>query len=243
MYMYLEQMKTTDFKKGKKYTFVIPTGSIEQHGPFLPIGTDSFIQEKMVEEVEKKFQDIIFLPTLKITCSEEHEGFMGSVWISTSTMNMVIKDICESIKPYAKQIIFVTAHGGNVDTLKKFVQENKKALKGIRLDYIEPFTEKIEKKMTDLISGPLDDHAGNSEISMMLAIDKNLVLVPPKDYPKKVIEHPFKTNKLKDFSEDGVADSHPEWMVSKKLGEKMIRLSVEGFSQQLKKVIKNIRKQ
>jgi creatinine amidohydrolase len=235
--MHLEKMKTTDFKKGKKYTFVIPTGSIEQHGPFLPIGTDSFIQEKMVEEVEKKFKDIIFLPTLKITCSEEHEGFAGSIWIQTSTMCAVLKDVCDSIKPYAKQIIFVTAHGGNVDTLKKFAKDNKRTFKKVRLDYIEPFTEEIEKKMTDLISGPLDDHAGNCEISMMLAIDKRLVSIPPKNYPKKVIEHPFKTNRLKDFSEDGVADSHPEWMVSKKLGEEMIKLSVEGFSQQLKKVI------
>ncbi|MBU4453085.1 creatininase family protein, partial [Patescibacteria group bacterium] len=157
--------------------------------------TDSYIQDKLIKEGEKKFPEIIFLPTLRITCSEEHEGFAGSVWISTTTMTAVIKDICESIKPYAKQIIFITAHGGNIKVLNDFISQNRDEYKKIQLNYLEPCTTEVEKEMEDLIAGPLDDHAGNTEISIMLAIDENLVLEPTLDYPKNKIEDPFKTNR------------------------------------------------
>lgn len=235
--MHLEKIKKTHFKEGEKYTFVIPTGSTEQHGPFLPIGTDSYIQDKIIQEGEKKFQDVIFLPTLRITCSEEHEGFAGSVWISKATMMSVIKDICNSIKPYAKQIIFMTAHGGNIEVLNEFIDQNKSKHKDIQLNYLEPFTPEVEKQMVDLIEGPLDDHAGNTEISMMLAIDEDLVAEPASDYPKKKIEGPFKTGRLADVSEDGVADNHPEWKFSKKLGDELIAITVKGFIKELKKIL------
>ena len=112
--MFLEEMKTTDFKQGKKYIFVIPTGSTEQHGPFLPFGTDSYIQDAIVKGIEAQLPELIFLPTMRITCSEEHEGFAGSVWISPDTMERVMLDICKSLEPYAKKFIFTTAHGGNI---------------------------------------------------------------------------------------------------------------------------------
>jgi len=235
--MYLEKIKKTHFTEDEKYTFVIPTGSTEQLGPFLPIGTDSYIQDKIIEEGEKKFQDVIFLPTLRITCSEEHEGFAGSVWISKATMMSVVKDICDSIKPYAKQIIFMTAHGFNIEVLNDFIDQNKSEYQDIQLNYLEPFTTEVEKEMADLMEGPLDDHAGNTEISMMLSINNEIVLEPTADYPKKKIEDPFKTNRLADFSEDGIADNHPEWKVSKELGDELIAITVRGLIGQLNKMI------
>ena len=84
--MYLQRLKTTDFEEGKKYTFVVPTGSIEQHGPFLPLGTDSYIQNAIISEVEKRVPEMVFLPTMHVTCSQEHEGFAVTVWLSYETM-------------------------------------------------------------------------------------------------------------------------------------------------------------
>ena len=97
--MFLEQMKTTDFDPKKKYTFVIPMGATEQHGPFLPLGTDTYVQNSIVELAEKSLRSVIFLPTLPITCSKEHEGFSGSAWIEKDTMELVLRDICQSFQP------------------------------------------------------------------------------------------------------------------------------------------------
>ena len=43
--MFLERIKTTDLNPKQKYTFVIPMGATEQHGPFLALGADSFLTE------------------------------------------------------------------------------------------------------------------------------------------------------------------------------------------------------
>ena len=230
-------MKTTDFKEGGKYTFVIPTGSTEQHGPFLPLGTDSFIQDRIIEGIEKRLPDIIFLPTMDITCSQEHEGFAGSVWISYTTMELVIREICQSLHPYAKRIILMTAHGGNVEILRDFAKTHQNAFDGVELLYVEMNSEEVDMKTREIIGGPIDDHAGNTEISMMLAIDETISLVPQNDYPKKSIQEPFKTNHIKDVSEDGIADNHPQWIVDKNLGEKIINWIVEELSQRIRSMI------
>ncbi len=44
-----------------------------------------------------------------------------------------------------------------------------------------------------------------------------LVTVPPKDYPKQVVQNPFKGDDLKAKCPDGIADNHPEWVVSAEL--------------------------
>jgi creatinine amidohydrolase len=232
--MFLEEMKTTDFEEGKKYVFVIPTGSTEQHGPFLPLGTDSYIQDAIINGVEKQLPELIFLPTMRITCSEEHKGFAGSAWISLDTMERVIHNICKSLEPHAKAFVLTTAHGGNIELLKKFVIKYKDDFPNAELHYIDPDNEEVNRKTVALIGGPVEDHAGNTEISIMLGIRKELTMIPAKDYPKKVLDNAFQTNRLKDFSEDGIADNHPEWLISKSNGEEIMKWIIEDFVDQLK---------
>ncbi|PJA47444.1 hypothetical protein CO172_01280 [Candidatus Uhrbacteria bacterium CG_4_9_14_3_um_filter_36_7] len=234
--MFLEEMKTTDFKQGKKYIFVIPTGSTEQHGPFLPFGTDSYIQDAIVKGIEAQLPELIFLPTMRITCSEEHEGFAGSVWISPDTMERVMLDICKSLEPYAKKFIFTTAHGGNIKVLNQFVEKYEKDFPNINFHYVDPDNEELENKTVELIGGPVEDHAGNTEISIMLGIREDLTLIPPKDYPKQILDNAFQTNRLKDFSKDGIADNHPEWVIDKKHGENILNWIIEDFVYALKKI-------
>lgn len=234
--MFLEEMKVTDFEPGKKYTFVIPTGSTEQHGPFLPFGTDSYIQDAVIAGAEKQLPEVIFLPTIRMTCSEEHRDFMGTPWISIDTMERVMYDICKSLESCAKQFVFTTAHGGNVEVLKRFVARHQNDVSGVELHYIDLDNEGIEKKTVDLIGGPVDQHAGNTEISIMLGLRGDLTTVPPKDYPKRVLEDAFKTNRLSDFSEDGIADNHPEWVVDETHGKLIMGWIIDDFVAALKRI-------
>jgi creatinine amidohydrolase/Fe(II)-dependent formamide hydrolase-like protein len=234
--MFLEKMRTTDFDPNKKYTFVLPLGATEQHGPFLALGTDSFIADRIILDVEPSFPDIIFLPTSRITCSEEHEGFPGTAWITKETMNSFLLNICHSFQPYAQTIAFVSFHGGNLALLDSFVAKNSSAFAGMRMFHLPAGSEETEQKMRDMIGGAVDTHAGNVEISMMFACDESLADIPPQDYPKHVIQEPFSTNHLKDFSEDGIADNHPKWVVSKEHGRKMIAWSVQDLKNELHKI-------
>ncbi|MDO8656270.1 MAG: creatininase family protein, partial [Nanoarchaeota archaeon] len=103
--MYLKNIKLTDLEKEKKYCFIIPIGSTEQHGPFLPFGTDTYLGDEVIKGIEKNLQDLIITPTLEFSCSEEHQGFMGTMWLKPETLVCVLRDLCTSLAPYAKDII------------------------------------------------------------------------------------------------------------------------------------------
>jgi creatinine amidohydrolase len=238
--MLLKELKTTDFDPNKKYTFVLPMGATEQHGPFLPLGTDTYCQDAILEKAIKECPEAIFLPTLEITCSKEHRGFPGSVWIEKETMMLVLRDICTSLKDYAKNIIFTSWHGGNLGTIDRFIREEQQNFTGATFCHINLDPEEVLEKTKELIGGPVDEHAGNTEISMVLAIKEALVSVPPKDYPKHQITIDWDSeNPLKSVSEDGIADNHPEWVISKELGKICIGMSADALLEEIQRIMKN----
>lgn len=236
--MYLERMRTTDFKPGEKYTFVIPMGATEQHGPFLPLGTDTYIQDKIVELTEKLLPEVIFLPTLRVTCSKEHQGFPGSVWIEKETMELVLKNMCESLQPYAKSIAIVSWHGGNISMLNRFVEKYNTTFHSLQLKYVQMDQEETLEKTRELLqNGPVDEHAGSSEISMMLACDESLVSIPPKNYPKQKIENAWDADRLIDVTNDGIIDNHPDWIVDKEIGQKCLIMAAQELKEGIEEIL------
>ncbi|MEI6773636.1 MAG: hypothetical protein WCL18_02155 [bacterium] len=69
----------------------------------------------------------------------------------------------------------------------------------------------------------------------MLVINKRLVQLPPKSYPKFQVENHFGTDNLIDKSQNGIADNHPKWTISKKIGQDILDIYV-------KRIIENIKK-
>ncbi len=146
--------------KKKKQIAIIPVGSIEQHGPHLPISTDSDI----VTEIASKFSDKvkgILLPTISYGISDEHFPFFN-LSIKKSTLSKILEDICESLfKNGISKIIIINGHYGNLDSLRSFERKQKTRRK------IEIFSywKYMDREF---------DHAGNVETSIMLAISKNV---------------------------------------------------------------------
>ena len=146
--------------KKKKQIAIIPVGSIEQHGPHLPISTDSDI----VTEIASKFSDKvkgILLPTISYGISDEHFPLFN-LSIKKSTLSKILEDICESlIKNGISKIIIINGHYGNLDSLRSFERKQKTRRK------IEIFSywKYMDREF---------DHAGNVETSIMLAISKNV---------------------------------------------------------------------
>ncbi len=237
--MFLSQLKTTDFNKKQKYTFVVSLGATEQHGPFLPLGTDTYCHDAVVEKAEKSLRKVIFLPTMPISCSEEHKGFPGSVWVQKETMYAMLRDITESLKEYAKQIIFISWHGGNLSLLDRFVSEEQKNNKQIKLIHLQMEDELTTKKTEALIKGPIDEHAGNTEISMVLAVNQKLVRKPDlKKFPKQQVNHDWEHHYVIENSPTGIVDKHPKWVVSKKIGEACIDMHAKLLVREIKKIVK-----
>jgi len=104
--------------KSKKLTVIIPVGSIEQHGPHLPITTDSDIVTEIASRLAKKCEFIVF-PTVNYGISEEHDPFFN-ISLSKQTVLKILKDIDSSLRKNKSvmRIIFLNGHHGNVEALK-----------------------------------------------------------------------------------------------------------------------------
>ena len=146
--------------KKKKQIAIIPIGSIEQHGPHLPISTDSDIVTEIASKLSERINGIL-LPTINYGISDEHFPFFN-LSIKKSTLARILEDLCESlIKNGISRILIINGHYGNLDSLKIFEKKQKKNWK-IK---IVSYWKYMEREF---------DHAGNVETSIMLAISKNV---------------------------------------------------------------------
>ena len=150
--------------KSKKRIAVIPIGSIEQHGPHLPISTDSDIVSEVTKKISDK-NDYLLLPTITYGISFEHAPFFN-LSIRESTLRTILIDLCTSLlENNIKTIFIINGHHGNqkamnsIDVKLKKISKNK--LKVFPLSYWHFMNREF-------------DHAGFVETSLMMAISKNL---------------------------------------------------------------------
>ncbi len=236
--MYLKDIKLNDLDSSKKYDFILPLGATEQHGPFLPFGTDTYCQDAILKRVNVKLPEVVILPTLEVTCSKEHKGFTGSLWVERDTLFLMIRDICSSIQDIAHNIFILSWHGGNVIPVNEFIEKYKNDFKSVSLYYIDQSDEGVVSVTEKILNGPIDDHAGNTEISMMLAINSDIVKLPDEKNIKTLKSFDwFGNDTLKDKVPEGIVDTHPEWVISKEMGNKFIELSAESVSVKISEII------
>lgn len=150
--------------KKKNQIAVIPVGSIEQHGPHLPISTDSDIVTEIAKRLSEK-KNYLLLPTLTYGVSFEHAPFFN-ISIKESTLRTIISDLCKSLLANNIETIFIiNGHHGNLKPLKnideKFRKLSKNKLRVFSLSYWHFMQREF-------------DHAGFVETSLMLAISKNI---------------------------------------------------------------------
>src|SRR5689334_25210317 len=75
---------------------LLPVGSFEQHGDYLPLATDTIVASVIAREIARDYP-VMALPPITISCSHEHAGWRGTVSISAHTMHQVITDIAASL--------------------------------------------------------------------------------------------------------------------------------------------------
>lgn len=109
------------------YAVLIPLGATEQHGPHLPVYTDTMIGEHISLEACRKAagsMKLLMTPILPIGCSQHHLAFGGTLSFSSSTYLHLLKELGESlIAGGFRKIIFLNAHGGNEALMHQAAQD------------------------------------------------------------------------------------------------------------------------
>lgn len=150
---------------------LLPVGSFEQHGPFLPLITDTVVAVTVAEAVGAG-HPVLRLPPVTISCSHEHAGWAGTVSISAGTLYAMVNDVAESLRRSGiDRLVIVNGHGGNY-VLGNVVQEaaGRMALFPSEEDWMRA---RAAAGMTTPAYS--DMHAGELETSILLHAHPRLV--------------------------------------------------------------------
>jgi mycofactocin system creatininase family protein len=153
----------TDVRDGPSRTLVVPVGSVEQHGPHLPLFTDVAIAEAVARRVVGDDPALVLAPAVPYGAAGEHEGFPGTVSIGHEALRLLLVELGRSACRWASRLVFVNGHGGNVASL----------VEAVTLLRYEGRDAAWVPCMASGVSG--DAHAGRTETSVMLALDPGRV--------------------------------------------------------------------
>lgn len=162
---------------------VLPVGAFEQHGPHLPMTTDTLIAVAIAERICQAAQGLLLSP-ITISCSQEHHGFFGSAFITSETLGRLVREILDSMHACGiRYLAIVNAHGGNY-VLRNLAQELNLAQQRVLL---WPTNQHWQTAIHFAgIQSTLheDMHAGEIETSILLHLSPELVRIDQiQDYP------------------------------------------------------------
>ena len=165
---------TADEKARDAKCALLPIGSFEQHGDYLPLITDTVVASAISRELSNAYL-LLQLPPVTISCSHEHSAWPGTVSISSSTLHFMVNDIYGSIANSGlTSLVILNGHGGNY-VLANIVQEGN--AQGKRMALFPSGADWTEARQSaGLVTSNREDmHAGELETSILLHANPELV--------------------------------------------------------------------
>jgi creatinine amidohydrolase len=161
---------------------VIPCGSVEQHGPHLPLFVDAELGAQLGVEVARRLGKTLVAPTIRVGCSEHHMSFAGTITLREATFKAVCFDYCTALARHGfTRLFLLPSHGGNFKPVADSIAEIKEAVGAGRS--VGAFTDMIglvrlwrdEVQALCGLGDRVGGHADIAESSVMLCLHPELV--------------------------------------------------------------------
>lgn len=158
-------------------TVIVPAGAIEQHGPHLPLLTDTAHATRLGLEIARRLGNALVAPTIRPGCSDHHLAFAGTITLRAETFSAVCEDYTTSLAHHGfTRLCFFSGHGGNFRVLGE-IEARLNELAGAGC---EVFTFSDLEAFLDIWRNTIDEytglrarvggHADIAESSVMLAL-------------------------------------------------------------------------
>jgi creatinine amidohydrolase len=163
---------------------VLPMAATEQHGPHLPVATDTAIAEGMIAETMKQLPDdlaVLFLPIQAVGKSNEHLRSPGTITLTAETAIRAWTEIGEAVhRAGLRKLVLVNAHGGNVDIISIVARDLRVRLQMLVVACHWGRFGQPKGLYTDQETA-VGIHAGDMETSLMLHFRPDLVRMDKAD--------------------------------------------------------------
>lgn len=160
-------------------TALLACGAIEQHGPHLPTGVDTYLGYALADAVARELGDALVAPTLRPGCSDHHVNFPGTFSIRRETFVHLLTDYCRSLaKTGFDHVVLFPSHGGNYDIMRTYTPQIARELADdMAVHFVEPdFSELLDFwEEKDISREKAGVHAGYGETARMLLDHPDLV--------------------------------------------------------------------
>jgi creatinine amidohydrolase len=161
-------------------TAVVAVGSIEQHGPHLPLVMDTLAGDELAERIAERLGDAVAAPTVRPGCSGHHMAFPGTITVPPETLMDLIRGYCRSLDAHGfEHLVLVPTHGGNFAPVNTVAPELARELDAsvIALADLEEnmrlMNEGLREAGVDYEEPVI--HAGAAETAIVLAVAEDLV--------------------------------------------------------------------
>jgi creatinine amidohydrolase len=139
----------------------VPVGSTEQHGPHLPLSTDTDVALALSRRLAAARPDVVVAPALPYGSSGEHAGFPGTLSIGQDAVQLLLVELVRSATLTFGRVLLVSTHGGNAAAVRQAVTQLRAESRDVRA------------WSPSLPNG--DAHAGRTETSLQLMLDPTRV--------------------------------------------------------------------
>ena len=157
----LPELRWTDVDRATRRILLVPLGSLEQHGPHLPLDTDTRIAVAVARGAARGRNGVAVAPPLAFGSSGEHAAFAGTLSIGTRVLCELLVELGRDASRDWDALLFVNGHGGNVDAVRAAVAR------------LRSEGRRCEAFSVSSASG--DAHAGMTETSLLLHLDPGVV--------------------------------------------------------------------